>query len=101
MLWTLVRRELLTNLLTLPVRSPVATLALVIAFFWLRQRRRRHQRQPSIAKFEQALRNARITLLPGETPREVLVRTSNLDLTPKHLANIQDAANEHERCRYQ
>jgi len=59
------------------------------------------QRQPAITNFEQALRQAKLTLLPGETPREFLVRASNLDLTSDQLAAMQAAALEHERSRYQ
>jgi len=94
------RERWVASLLTLPLRYPLPTVAVALAFLWLR-RRRHAQRQPAIINFEQALCRAKLTLLPGETPREVLVRASNLDLAPEQLAAMQAAALEHERSRYQ
>lgn len=95
------RARWVASLLSLPLRYPLITFALPLAFLWLRRRRRHAQRQPAITNFEQALRQAKLTLLPGETPREILVRASSLDLTAEQLAAMQAAALEHERSRYQ
>ena len=95
------RASWLANLLTLPIRSPWVTVACVLAVVWIRIRRRHRHRQPSVANFEQALRRAKLTLRPGETPREVLARASGLGLPAERLSSIQAAAREHERNRYQ
>lgn len=95
------RERWLTSLLALPMRYPIANIVLALALLWLRRRRRQSQRQPAITRFEQALLQARLTLLSGETPREVVVRASNLDIAPEQLAVMQAAVLEHERSRYQ
>jgi hypothetical protein len=95
------RARWVASLLSLPLRYPLITFALPLAFLWLRRRQRHAQRQPAITNFEHALRQAKLTLLPGETPREILVRASSLDLTAEQLAAMQAAALEHERSRYQ
>ena len=95
------RADLLHALVTLPVRRPlttgmiVATIALLV-----HRRRRRRQRLPAIADFERTLRRARLSLQPGETPRELLARASTTDLDERHLTAIRAAARAHERQRY-
>jgi len=95
-----VRQDWLSGLLTLPIRHPWTVLAIILVIFGLRRRRRRRSRQPAVARFERALRKARLTLQPGETPREVLVRANNLNLSHEQLEGLQTAADEHERNRY-
>lgn len=94
------RDRWLSNLLTLPLRHPLPTIAILLAYLWLRRRRQRTRRPPSINNFEQALRKAQLTLLPGETPREVLVRAREQNVAPELLTAMQTAATEHEQTRY-
>lgn len=94
------RERWLSNLLTLPLRHPVPMAALVLAWLWLRRRRRHDRRPPAIHNFERALRKAQLQLLPGETPRELLVRARQQDVAPELLTVMQAAATEHERSRY-
>ena len=95
------RKRWLSGLLTLPQRHPIACAAVVAAVvFWLRRRRRSQTRVPSITNFERALQQVKLSLLPGETPRELMARAATLDLAPEHLAALQSTATEHERSRY-
>ena len=95
------RQRSLANIIAIPTRHPLSTLmTLTIVTLWLLYRRRHTQRQPEIAYFEHALMKAKMSLLPGETPRELLTRANTLDLNPKHLEAIRVAAREHERHRY-
>jgi hypothetical protein len=87
--------------LTLPLRHPIAfTLAIAIVVVWMRRRRKSHNRVPAITNFEQALQRCKLALLPGETPRELIVRAATLDIAPEHLRAIESTAAEHERSRY-
>jgi hypothetical protein len=63
------------------------------------QRGRSH-RQPAITRFEQALQDAQLTMLPVETPREILVRAQGQNLPAAQLTAMQTAATQHERSRH-
>lgn len=95
------RQRWLANLIAIPTQFPLSTMiTLTVATIWLLCRRKDRQRQPEIASFERALGKAKIALLAGETPRELLLRASTLDLKPEHLTAIRLAAQDHERNRY-
>ncbi|MGK0154071.1 MAG: hypothetical protein ACI9SE_001022 [Neolewinella sp.] len=87
--------------LTLPLRHPIAfALAIAAAVVWMRRRRKNQPRVPAITNFQQALQRCKLSLLPGETPRELMARAAKLDLAPDHLRAIESTAAEHERSRY-
>jgi hypothetical protein len=89
------------RLLNWPMRHPIAcALAIAIAVALLRRRRKSYSRVPAITNFEQALHRCRISLLTGETPRELITRATTLDIPPKHLRALESSAAEHERSRY-
>lgn len=87
--------------LGVPLRHPVATAFVVLAIvLWWRRRRRRTNLPSAIHQFEQALRRCKLSLLPGETPRELVARAATLDIAPEHLQALERTATEHERDRY-
>src|SRR5204863_309314 len=71
-----------------------ATLAIVAAAVCLRRRRR--QDEPTIRALERAIRAASLSLRPGETPRELLLRATAADLAPRLLARLVAATARHE-----
>lgn len=97
------RARLLQRLVALPTQHPfaMAVVALLVAVIWHRRRRRRRQIEPSIAALQRTLRRARIALLPGETPRELLARVAGDDrLPPNVIAELELAQRRHELARY-
>ena len=95
------RKRWLAELMALPVQHPIACgLVLTLLIVWFRRRRRRPQRLPAIADFERALRQAKLAQLPGETPRELVLRASQMAIAPELLLAMQTAATAHEQSRY-
>ena len=95
------RQRWLANLLTLPIRHPIpCALAVALLVLWLRRRRKPSICVVAITNLEHALQQCKLSLLPGETPRELLVRVATLPISPEHLSAIQVTAKEHERSRY-
>jgi hypothetical protein len=95
------RRLWLDTLLVAPGNHPIATGAVLVAMallIWARRRRR--QRLPAIADLERAVRAARLSRLPGETPRELLQRARAALVPEQALAALGAATDAHERRRY-
>jgi transglutaminase-like putative cysteine protease len=93
------RNRWMTSIITFPVRRPITCLfAALLLALWISSRHRKQL--PAIANFEKALRKSKITRLPGETPRELIKRASQLKLNEKRFANLQAAAAAHEVARY-
>ncbi|MBL9076169.1 MAG: DUF3488 domain-containing protein [Planctomycetes bacterium] len=101
------RADWLQTLLALPgslaqqawANAPVlaATLALVGL---LAYRRRRRQHEPAIVEYERAVRAAGLSLLEGETPRELLRRADAGAIEAARLQRLHRAVQNHERQRY-
>ena len=77
---------LMASLLTLP-------LTLIV-------RRRSSRTRPEVRGYRSALRRAKLRLLPGETPRELLQRARSQSLPRARLQAIEQATELHERARY-
>ena len=76
------------------------TIALFALLVWYRRRLRQLARPASVREFEAALRSARLLMLEGETPRELLARAGAQPLDPRALQRIAAAVAAHERERY-
>jgi hypothetical protein len=53
-----------------------------------------------VIAYERTLARARIAALPGETPRELLLRARGMALPPERLRDVEAATATHERLRY-
>lgn len=103
------RAQLFAWARTLPARGlagvrshPLATtgvLALIGSLLVLRRRRRTQDPLP-VREYRAAIARAKITPLPGETPREILERATSNELEPVSLARLRSATEAHERERY-
>lgn len=72
-------------------------LVLAVAFVL---RRRRDRTPPAIRSYRRVLRRGGLRLLPGETPRELLVRARTSALAPERLDALAAATRRHEAARY-
>lgn len=84
-------------------QEPLTVLASVLvglaALGALRQRRLART-LPGVRAYRVALRRARVSLIPGETPRELLLRVRDSELQPEGIAALEQATRTHERERY-
>ncbi|MCU0863755.1 MAG: DUF3488 and DUF4129 domain-containing transglutaminase family protein [Planctomycetes bacterium] len=95
------RRRWLLALCELPARHPLALAGVLVAMLaMVYARRRRRQSEPSIARLLRSLRAARLRLLPGETPRELLQRAEAATIAAPLIAQLRAAAEQHEAQRY-
>ncbi|MBN2492908.1 MAG: DUF3488 domain-containing protein [Planctomycetes bacterium] len=67
---------------------------------WVRFRRRRGGDPRAVRDYRRELRQARLALAPGETPRELLARAQRQVLRPDRLHRLAHATQRHEAARY-
>ncbi len=95
------RAQWLAGLAALPAQHPFRTaMVLLAAFALLYLVRRRRQSLPAIVDLQRAVRAAGLSLLAGETPRELLTRAAAVEMPPARLVDLQTAARHHESLRY-
>lgn len=85
--------------LTSPVEG-AATLALLALLLWYRCRMRAMRTPAPVRTLESAMREANVTMLPGETPRELLARARTMPLDDRKQQRLAAAVALHERERY-
>ncbi|MFO1031589.1 MAG: transglutaminaseTgpA domain-containing protein [Planctomycetota bacterium] len=85
----------------LPRQHPLATgLALALLLLLLYRARRRRRTPFAVVHLRRAIRATGLELVPGETPRELLVRAAATAVPPARLARLRAAAVAHETARY-
>lgn len=102
------RSRVIAWLLALPARlwsfpseHPLqASLLTVVLLSWLWLRARRRTLPAGVRELRRAARKAGLKLRPGETPRELLLRSHTLELGDQSRARLCAAAAAHERMRY-
>ncbi len=83
--------------------SPLAAALLALlagALALLVVRRRRARTPAAVRAYRRALQRTRLRLLPGETPRELLVRARGCGLEAGRVEALEQATRTHEAARY-
>ncbi len=92
-------RQLATWGLANPLQALLWALSIAAAVLGLRRRRRRRH-HPAVWTYARAIARAKVRLLPGETPRELMQRVRAAGLPPAVIAELEAVTETHERQRY-
>ena len=82
-----------------PLDGLLAVLLLLLPSAWLIHRRR-GRTPPAVRAYRSAVRRAKLSVMPGETPRELLRRARKRSLPDEHVQTLEAATRIHEKARY-